>query len=120
MNQSPDQGTTKNWWGSVWRGLVVDSRARHYQTMRGALWLFLYLVIHADRRTGTLIRRGRTVAADMGMPLPTVRRWLATLRHQGYVTTEQTGRSLVIHIAKWKPITASAATTQKKSLTARS
>ncbi|HZS04839.1 MAG TPA: helix-turn-helix domain-containing protein [Blastocatellia bacterium] len=114
MNQQPEQKTPKNWWGSVWRGLVVDSRARHYQTMRGALWLFLYLVIHADRRTGTLIRRCRTVAGEMGMPLSTVRRWLSTLRRQGYVTTRRTGRSVVIHIEKWKPITAGAKVTKNK------
>lgn len=104
MNQHPDQNTTRSWWGSVWRGLVVDSRARHYRAMRGAVWLFLYFVIHADRRTGTLIRRCRTVAAETGIPLPTVRKWLARLRRQGYITTQRTGRSVVIHLRKWKPI----------------
>ena len=83
---------------------MVDSRARHYRAMRGAVWLFLYLVIHADRRTGILIRRCRTLAAEMDIPLPTVRRWLARLRRHGYVTTERTGRSVVIHIRRWKPI----------------
>lgn len=92
------------WWGFVWRGLVVSRSARHYSAMGRALWLFLYLIIHANRKTGTLYRRVRTIAQDMGISERTVQLWLKTLRDHGYITTERTGRSLIIHISKWRPI----------------
>lgn len=107
MHTTTEQEITKSWWGPVWRGLVVDRRAQH-QRMRGALWLFLYCLIHCDRVNGHLMRRTQTIATDMGVPLRTVRHWVTTLRRQGYIETKSTGRSLTIHILKWKPIVASA------------
>jgi len=72
--------------------------------MGRSVWLFLYLIIHANRKTGTLYRRVRTIAQDMGLSERTVQLWLKTLRDREYITTERTGRSLIIHISKWKPI----------------
>ena len=92
------------WWGYVWRGLVVSGSARHYKAMGRAVWLFLYLIIHANRKTGTLYRRINTISRDIGMSPRTVQIWLKTLRDNGYVVTERTGRSLIIHITKWRPI----------------
>ncbi len=92
------------WWGYVWRGLVVSGSARHYKTMGRSVWLFLYLIIHANRKTGTLYRRINTISRDIGMSNRTVQIWLKTLRDNGYVVTERTGRSLIIHITKWRPI----------------
>jgi hypothetical protein len=94
----------RDWWGFVWRGLVVSRSAQHYNAMGRAVWLFLYLVIHANRRTGTVYRRVRTIAQDIGLSERTVQIWLKTLRDKGYIFTERTGRSLIIHINKWKPI----------------
>ena len=74
--------------------------------MRGALWLFLYLVLHADRGTGRLTRRYQTIARDTGIPARTIRRWLLTLRRQNYVTVTSSGRALVIHIRRWKSLPA--------------
>lgn len=106
MQTLSDREIRKTWWGPVWRGLVVDPQARHRQKMRGALWLYLYLLIHADRTTGKLTRRYYTIAEDMGVPPRTVRQWMTTLRQQDYISSRPTGRALVIHIQKWKPITA--------------
>lgn len=92
------------WWGFVWRGLVVSPSARHYHAMGRSVWLFLYLIIHANRRTGTLYRRVGTIAKDTGMSKRTVQIWLKTLRDNDYIVTERTGRSLIIHITKWRPI----------------
>jgi hypothetical protein len=92
------------WWGPVWRGLVADPGASHYLRMRSAVWLFLYFVVHADRRTGALHRRAATVAREMGVSERTVRHWLAVLRRHGYVTTRSTGRALRISVAKWRPL----------------
>jgi DNA-binding transcriptional ArsR family regulator len=92
------------WWGYVWRGLVVSKNAQHYKAMGKALWLYLYFIIHADRKKGTLFRITRTIAEDTGIPARTIQLWLKTLRENGYIQTERTGRSLQIKITKWRPI----------------
>ena len=92
------------WWGHVWRGLVVSENGRHRRVMGQSIWLYLYLIIHADRKTGTLYRITKTVSKDTGISTRTVQSWLKTLRKNGYITTRRTGRSLIITITKWRPI----------------
>ena len=95
---------TKQWWAPVWTGLVMDEGAKHYRQMRNAVWLFLYLLLNADRKTGFLVRKLRTISADMGLSRDTILRWLNALRKGGYVATRNTGRCLHIQIQKWKPM----------------
>ena len=106
MNNTPKQLNQKSWWGPVWRGLVVDAGARHYRQMRSALWLFLYLILHADRKTGRLLRRYETISRDLGVPKRTVRRWLTVLNKAGYVEVERPPRSTVfsMRIRRWKAL----------------
>jgi|ERR1041385_5373517 hypothetical protein len=92
------------WWGPIWRGLFVDPAGKHYRAMGRALWLYGYLIVHANRKTGTLYRRVATVAHDMQVSGRTVQAWLALLRRCGYIRTKTTGRALVIRIEKWRPI----------------
>jgi Helix-turn-helix domain len=94
----------RSWWGYVWRGLVVSKNAKHYKLIGRALWLYLYLIIHADRKTGTLYRLTKTISADMGISKRTIQAWLAVLRNSGYIKTWRTGRSLQITITKWRLI----------------
>lgn len=94
----------KQWWAPVWKGLVMDPQARHYRSMKQAIWLFLYLLLNANRKTGWLVRKVRTICADMGIGRETVFRWLKTLRDGGYISTKNTGRCLHIRIEKWKPL----------------
>ena len=68
------------------------------------MWLFGYLILHADRRTGTLYRNVSTVSRDMRVSQRTVQAWLALLRQHGYVRTNTTERFLRIEIGKWRPI----------------
>lgn len=98
------QFKAQTWWGPVWRGLVVDKNAQHYRKMKSAIWLFMYLIIHADRKSGTLTRKYQTIAADTGIAARTIRRWMLALRQHKYVEVESTGRSLVIHIRRWRSI----------------
>lgn len=96
----------KSWWAPLWRGLVTDSTAKHYRSMKSAIWLFLYFVMHADRRTGRLIRRYDTIVKETGLAKRTIRHWLSILKRHGYVVVEQSGKSLAIaiQVQKWKPL----------------
>jgi len=94
--------TQKQWWTPVWTGLVMDGQGRHYYQMRNALWLFLYLLLNADRKTGYLLRKVNTICQDTGINRQTILRWLTVLRNQDYIATKNTGRCLQIQIRRWK------------------
>src|SRR5438309_28260 len=91
-----------NWWAAVWRGLVVDREAKHYYRIHSAIWLYLYLLIHAKRKTGLVFKRYATIAADMGVSERSVRNWMARLKRHRYIGLEKTGRTPVVRIQKWK------------------
>src|SRR5712692_7871261 len=102
--------TQKNWWAPLWRGLVVDAEAKHYRRMKNALWLYLYLILHADRRTGTLKRKCGTISSDMGLSEKTLRKWIPILRTHGYIETGTNGRCTEFVINKWKTLPHSSGT----------
>src|SRR5690242_9393130 len=106
MQSNSTKTKAKSWWAPLWRGLVADHTGKHYRGMKSAVWLFLYLVMHADRKTGRLIRHYDTMVKETGLTRRTIRHWLAILKRHGYVTVEQTGgsRPLVIQVQKWKPL----------------
>ena len=92
---------SKTWWTPVWRGLVVDPEAKHYRRLKSAVWLLLYLFIHAERQTGSVHIRLSTIAASMAVPSRTVQRWMATLREYGYVA-RRGDKGDRLYILKWK------------------
>src|SRR5437870_2408858 len=104
LSSIPRSKRSYQWWGPVWRGLFVDPTGKHYRAMGRALWLYGYLIVHANRRNGTLYRRIATVARDMQVSERTIQAWFAQLRRTGYIKTKTTGRALVIGIEKWRPI----------------
>ena len=67
-----------------------------------AVWLFLYLLVNADRKTGSLFRKIETISDDMGISRDTIMRWLVILRRGGYIATQSNGRCLNIQINKWR------------------
>lgn len=93
-----------DWWSPLRRGLIIESSAKHHQQMKQAIWLYLYLLLNADARCGTLFRRLSTIAKDTGVPKRTIRRWLTILKRYGYITAEYNGRFWLIAITKWRPI----------------
>jgi hypothetical protein len=99
-----NQRTEKQWWAPVWKGLVMDEEAKHYRMMKSAVWLYLYLLLGANRRTGILMRKLGTVTRDMGVTRDTAQRWLKVLRRAGYIETVNTGRSLTIRVTRWKAL----------------
>jgi DNA-binding transcriptional ArsR family regulator len=100
----------KSWWAAIWRGLVADPEAKHYRGMRSALWLYIYLIVHANRKTGDLSRRYETIARETGISKRTIRYWLSMLRREGYVEVDRSGHTTAINIRiqRWKPVTRSA------------
>jgi len=82
----------------------VNPKKKHYRRQKNAVWLFFYLILHADRPTGTLRRKLTTVSRDMGVPRRTVQRWLRRLKQEGYIATRETGRAVQIAIMKWKTL----------------
>jgi len=82
----------------------MDQQAKHYRRMKNAVWLYLYLLVNANRVTGLLMRKTKTISADMGVSRDMVIRWLNRLRRQGYIATESTGRYLTIRMNNWKPL----------------
>ena len=104
LKQKSVFNSKSNWWTPLWCGLAVDQSAKHYKAMGSAVWLYLYLLVYANRITGNLFRRILTIAQDTGMSSRTVSRWMHTLKKGGYINARQTGRSLQISITKWKPI----------------
>src|SRR5262245_10429239 len=98
--------THKQWWTPVWKGLVMDPEAKHYRAMKNAVWLYLYLLLGANRKTGLLMRKIGTVSSDMGITRDTALRWFNALRRGGYVETVNTGRSLTIRVTRWKALPA--------------
>ena len=92
------------WWGFLRSGLVRDPTAKHKKAMRQAVWLYLYFLVVANWRNGTLFRKMSTIATETGFHPRTVQRWLRTLRRAGYIVTRSNGRSLLISLTKWRPI----------------
>lgn len=94
----------KDWWAPVWKGLVMDERAAHFQKMGNAIWLFIYFLLNANRKTGILLRKVKTISADTGIHRRRIFEWLTILRDEGYITTKSSGRCLEVVILKWKPL----------------
>jgi hypothetical protein len=93
-----------DWWAPLWRGLVVDPEAKHYRRMKSAVWLFIYLVLHADRHSGLLKRKLKTISLDTGIGARTIRGWLTLLRSSNYIETKSNGRCLIINVTRWKEL----------------
>ena len=96
----------QSWWIHLYSGLVRDPEAKHQKRMGNAIWLYLYLLISANRFDGTVLRRMETIAQQTGFGERTVARWLHDLRANGYIESTSNGRSLRILITKWRPIAA--------------
>lgn len=94
----------KIWWIHLWNGLVIDREAKHHRLIRHAIWLYIYLLLIANRQTGISYRRISTISAETGFNRRSIQRWLNILREKGYIETHSTGRALQISITKWQPI----------------
>jgi len=98
---SESQESKKTWWAPFHIGLILEGH--HRSRMRGAIWLFLYLIAHADRETGQLLRKYATIAKDMNTSHKTVQRWMNILRSGDYIETRRLIYGFHIQITKWRP-----------------
>ena len=99
-----DSKPKNDWWSPLRRGLIIEPTAKHHAQMKQAVWLYLYFLLNADGRNGTLFRRLSTIAKDTGLQLRTIRRWLSLLRRYKYITADYNGHFWQITINKWRPI----------------
>ncbi len=103
-SEALENSPSSQWWARVYRGLVIDSSARHYLQMGPAVWLFLYFLLNANWKTGRLYRRLSTITTDTGINVFAIRRWLRVLQRNGYVNACYNGRFWVIAVNKWRPL----------------
>ena len=82
----------------------MDGQAKHYRKMKSAVWLYLYLVLNANRQSGLLVRKLQTIAKDMGVSRDMILRWLNVLRTHDYVETVNTGHSLTLRVTRWRSL----------------
>jgi len=88
-------------WIHLFQG-IADKK--HIGRMGNSIWLYLYLLCNADRKTGMVYRKRETIAKDMGLPLKNVQRYLRRLREGGYIKTDRRQYSLLISITNWRPL----------------
>lgn len=85
------------WRIALLRRLIIHPKGAHRRRIRMAIWLYLYLLVHADDNR-YLRRQISTICSDMKAPQSTVIRWFTILRNGGYITTRNDGRGLTIKI----------------------
>lgn len=91
-----------SWWTPLWRGLVADPESKHRKAMGPAIWLFLYLLIYADRKTGIVHRTQESMHLDSGLSVRSIQSHLRRLKKNSYISTGKKGRYLAITILRWK------------------
>ena len=93
---------SRQWWTPVWRGLVADPESHHRKQMGSSVWLYLYLLAYANRKTGVVRRRLSQIREDTGYPARTVQRHLKRLKDKNYIAADRAGQYLHLRINKWK------------------
>lgn len=86
------------------RGLVADASAKHLRRMKQSVWLYLYLLLAANRERGRRLLDPVRVATEMGISEATARSWLGHLRQAGYVTIRREGEHLEVTVTRWRTV----------------
>ena len=84
------------WWGKIWNDFILDNHNR--AKVGQAVWLYLYLTLHANRQSGRIRRKYITIATDMFVSPKTVQRWMGMLKKSGHVKTTRLVTALDIEI----------------------
>jgi hypothetical protein len=91
----------KKHWIYIKRGLSEDPK--HRAQMGECIWLYMHIIDRADWETGVAFDwKDREEAADMGMPVDTLRRQRQKLEELDYIRTQQKQHSQDVYIMEWK------------------
>lgn len=91
-------------WYPQFAGLIKDPEGKHYKKMGMSKWLFDFFCADADRKSGEWIGKIGSIAEQTGMPLWTVKRYMSTLKKEGYIDARRSRNGMVIKIKKFKTI----------------
>jgi hypothetical protein len=92
---------SKKHWIYIKRGLSEDPK--HRAAMGECIWLYMHIIDRADWETGIAFGwKDKEEAADMSMPVDTLRRQRQKLQELDYIRTEQRQHSQDIYIMEWK------------------
>ena len=92
----------KSWWTPLRSGLILDPK--HRKGIGPAIWLLMYCLMYADRKTGKLNRKILTIASELKTTEKTIQRWMRILEHHGYIKTRRLWHGYQIEITKWRPL----------------
>lgn len=94
----------RKYWNPIVRGLTHDSDGKHYYRLKHAIWLYLYLLIEANHRTGRVLTTLEKISSDMGLDIQLLITFLGHLKRWNYVSTQKESGQILFKIAKWKSI----------------
>jgi hypothetical protein len=96
--------------GSFYIGVragLID--AKHYRKMGSSIWLFLWCVHRQTANVGErgVVARGDPVTydqihAETKLPIRMLRKWMETLRNEGYISTERCSKGVKIRVLRQK------------------
>jgi hypothetical protein len=91
----------KKHWIYIKRGLSEDPK--HRAQMGECIWLYMHIIDRADWETGVAYDwKDKDEAADMGMPVDTLRRQRQKLEELDYIRARQKQHSQDLYIMEWK------------------
>jgi hypothetical protein len=91
----------KKHWIYIKRGLSEDPK--HRAAMGECVWLYMHIIDRADWETGIAFDwRDKEEAADMSMPVDTLRRQRQKLEELNYIRTKQKQHSQDVFILEWR------------------
>ena len=94
----------RDWWRPIWRSQLFDSGADHREKLGSAIWLYLFLLIHVDYRTGIITRSLGQLATELCAPKKTTRDWLTRLRKMSYVSAKREGTLFHIRVIHFRMV----------------
>jgi hypothetical protein len=71
-----------------------------YERIGEATWLFLFLIVRADPKTGYFRMPFRRVAEEIGVSVVKLKEWLERLEEEGFLRDESLHGKMVVKMAE--------------------
>ena len=91
-------------WGPVLRDLITDPQAKHYHSMKNAVWLYLFFLTSVGPKTGRISTEPNQIAEEMGLPIETIQTWLGCLKKHGYIRVIKNRGQTVFQVNQWRKV----------------